>query len=263
MSLGVHRSLVSTTAALTTRVTLAGLVTVTVLAALPAQANPLGGSVPTGGGTATIQGQGTSSVIVNQSSQSAIINWNTFNIGKGETTTFNQPNSTSTVLNRVIGGQGPSFLDGTLTANGRVFIVNGDGILFGPQFDASTPPASSPPPATSATKTSWRAATTSTFRAAERLDRQSGNHHRRTTRRLCGFGGAGRAQLRHHHGDARHRQPRVRQRLHARFLRRPADHARGQRPDRGRGQGRADRQDAQVAGRATPARSAPTAAGSS
>jgi hypothetical protein len=31
----------------------------------------------------------------------------------------------------VIGGLGPSFLDGTLTANGRVFIVNGDGILFG------------------------------------------------------------------------------------------------------------------------------------
>jgi large exoprotein involved in heme utilization and adhesion len=31
----------------------------------------------------------------------------------------------------VIGGQGPSFLDGTLTANGRVFIINSDGVLFG------------------------------------------------------------------------------------------------------------------------------------
>src|SRR3984893_16254605 len=130
MSLGVHQSLVTTTAALTTRVTLAGLVTVAVLAALPADANPLGGTVA--GGSATIQGQGTGSVIINQSSQNAVINWTTFNIGKGETTTFNQQQgSSSSALNRVIGGQGPSILDGTLTANGRVFIVNGDGILFG------------------------------------------------------------------------------------------------------------------------------------
>ena len=95
----------------------------------PAVAGPNGGTVV--GGSAIIQGQGTSSVIINQSTQNTIINWATFNIGKGETTTFNQPNSTSVALNRVIGGQGPSFLDGTLTANGRVFIVNGDGILFG------------------------------------------------------------------------------------------------------------------------------------
>ncbi len=70
--------------------------------------------------------------------RSTIINWATFNIGRGETTTFNQPNSTSTALNRVIGGQGPSFLDGTLTANGRVFIVNGDGILFGAHSSINT-----------------------------------------------------------------------------------------------------------------------------
>ena len=129
MSSRVHQSLVSTTAALNTRVTLAGLVTVAVLASVPADAGPNGGTVV--GGTATIQGQGTSSVTINQSSQNTIINWATFNIGKSETTTFNQPNSSSIALNRVIGGQGPSFLDGTLTANGRVFIVNGDGILFG------------------------------------------------------------------------------------------------------------------------------------
>src|SRR6267154_1271154 len=94
-----------------------------------AVAGPNGGTVV--GGSATILGQGTGSVTINQSSQNTIINWATFNIGRGETTTFNQPNSTSVALNRVIGGLGPSFLDGTLTANGRVFIVNGDGILFG------------------------------------------------------------------------------------------------------------------------------------
>src|ERR1700681_1472983 len=132
----VRQSLVAKTVALTTLagvtlagVTLAGLVTLAALVSLPADAGPNGGTVV--GGSATIQGQGSGSVTINQSSQSTIINWATFNIGKGETTPFNQPNSSSVALNRVIGGQGPSFLDGALTANGRVFIVNGDGILFG------------------------------------------------------------------------------------------------------------------------------------
>jgi filamentous hemagglutinin family protein len=101
-----------------------------------ALAGPNGGTVV--GGSGSISGQGSSSVTVNQSSQNLIVNWTTFNIGKGETTTFNQPNSTSTALNRVIGGMGPSFIDGTLTANGRVFIVNGDGILIGPNGAITT-----------------------------------------------------------------------------------------------------------------------------
>src|SRR3984957_15430109 len=130
-SLDAHPYLLTTAAALIPRA--AGLVTVVVLAAaplaVPAVAGPNGGTVV--GGSATIQGQGSAAVTINQSSQNAIINWQTFNIGQGETTTFNQPNSAATALNRVIGGQGPSFLDGTLTANGRGFIVNGDGILFG------------------------------------------------------------------------------------------------------------------------------------
>jgi len=50
------------------------------------------------GGAATIQGQGTGSLTINQSTQNAIINWNTFNIGAGETTRFNQPNSSATAL---------------------------------------------------------------------------------------------------------------------------------------------------------------------
>ncbi len=114
---------------------LSGAALVSVGAGL-AVANPLGGVVV--GGSATIQNPGPGSVTINQSSQNAIINWQTFNIGRGETTTFNQPNSASIALNRVIGGQGPSFLDGTLTANGRVFIVNGDGILFGPNSSINT-----------------------------------------------------------------------------------------------------------------------------
>ncbi|HXF87789.1 MAG TPA: filamentous hemagglutinin N-terminal domain-containing protein, partial [Xanthobacteraceae bacterium] len=100
------------------------------LAWQPAFANPLGGQVV--GGSATIQGQGTAKVTVTQSTDKAIINWNTFNIATGETTRFIQPNSSSIALNRVTGGLGPSQLYGTLTANGRIFLVNPDGILVGP-----------------------------------------------------------------------------------------------------------------------------------
>src|SRR5215470_910825 len=83
------------------------------------------------GGSASVSGQGSANVTINQWSNSAIINWNTFNIGTGERTQFNQPNSSSVVLNRVTGGLGPSMIDGMLTANGKVFIVNRDGMLFG------------------------------------------------------------------------------------------------------------------------------------
>jgi filamentous hemagglutinin family protein len=103
-----------------------------VLASTPlggAFANPLGGQVAAG--SATIQGQGTSTVTVTQSSQSTIINWNTFNIAHGELTQFIQPNASSVALNRVTGGLGPSQIYGTIKANGQIFLVNPDGILFG------------------------------------------------------------------------------------------------------------------------------------
>ena len=96
----------------------------------PVAAGPEGGAVV--GGAATIQGQGGPAVTVNQSSNSAIINWNTFNIGANESVRFNQPSSSSVALNRVTGGRVRRKILGTLTANGRVFIINRDGILFGP-----------------------------------------------------------------------------------------------------------------------------------
>jgi len=63
------------------------------LTARPAAAGPEGGTVV--GGAATIQGQGGPAVVVNQSSNSAIINWHTFNIGARESVRFNQPGSSS------------------------------------------------------------------------------------------------------------------------------------------------------------------------
>src|SRR5216683_3890935 len=94
-----------------------------------AVANPLGGQVA--GGIATIDGQGTSTVTVTQTSQKAIINWNTFNIGTGEKTYINMPNASSVGLERVTGNQGPSTIDGSLWSNGILFLVNPNGILFG------------------------------------------------------------------------------------------------------------------------------------
>jgi len=90
------------------------------------------------GGSATVSGPGSGSVTINQSSQNAIINWQTFNLATGETATFNQPGASAMTLNRVVGGLGPSFIDGTLTANGRVFIINGDGILIGRNASINT-----------------------------------------------------------------------------------------------------------------------------
>src|ERR1700730_4194047 len=96
---------------------------------VPAFAGPEGAVVV--GGQVNVQNPGTANVTVNQFSQSAIVNWHTFNIGTNERTQFVQPNSSSVILNRVTGGLGPSEILGRLDATGRVFVVNRDGFLFG------------------------------------------------------------------------------------------------------------------------------------
>src|SRR2546430_7307266 len=89
--------------------------------AAPAAGGPAGGTVV--GGGATIQGQGGPAVIVNQSRNSAIINWNTFNIGVNESVRFNQPGASSVVLNRVTGGLRASEILCTLTAHGTALFI--------------------------------------------------------------------------------------------------------------------------------------------
>jgi len=59
-----------------------------------------------------------------------IINWNAFSIASGETTRFVQLDAASAVLNRVTGGN-PSSILGRLESNGRVLLVNPNGIVFG------------------------------------------------------------------------------------------------------------------------------------
>ena len=64
-------------------------------------------------------------------SDKAIINYPSFQIGRDEHVSFLQPSSKSTVLNRVT-GKDPSQILGQLSGNGKVFLVNPQGIYFGP-----------------------------------------------------------------------------------------------------------------------------------
>jgi filamentous hemagglutinin family protein len=61
----------------------------------------------------------------------AIINWQGFSISAGELTRFIQNSASSAVLNRVMMGGPQSDIMGTLTSNGRVFLINPNGIVFG------------------------------------------------------------------------------------------------------------------------------------
>jgi filamentous hemagglutinin family protein len=88
---------------------------------------PAGGSVAAGGASISNGAAGTT---ITQSTQNVVINWQSFSIAAGQTVQFVQPNSGSVALNRV-SGPDPSSILGSLSANGKVFLVNPNGILFG------------------------------------------------------------------------------------------------------------------------------------
>lgn len=90
------------------------------------QANPTNPVVVSG--TAVLQQSGNLLSITN--SPNAIINWGSFSIGANEITRFIQQSQASAVLNRVV-GQDPSAILGALQSNGRVFLINPNGIVFG------------------------------------------------------------------------------------------------------------------------------------
>lgn len=110
------------------RIILAGTSLAALTLAGAAHAGPTGGSVSAG--SASIAGDGTGHVTVTQTSDRAILDWNSFSIGTGESTRFIQPGSTSVAVNRVTGAD-PSSILGNLSANGRVVLINRNGIAFG------------------------------------------------------------------------------------------------------------------------------------
>ncbi|QNM88074.1 GLUG motif-containing protein [Aliarcobacter cryaerophilus] len=95
---------------------------------------PTGGTVVSG--TATIS-QNANTTNINQSSNKAVINWQDFSIKSNETVNFNQPNVNSITLNRVIGNE-KSIIDGALNANGQVWLINSNGVLFGKNAKVNT-----------------------------------------------------------------------------------------------------------------------------
>ena len=96
--------------------------------------------MPTGGvvaaGAAAISQSG-NVMNVNQTSQRAVVNWSTFDVAKGNTVNFNQPNGNASTLNRV-NSASQSMINGAVNANGQVVFVNPNGIVFGAGAQVNT-----------------------------------------------------------------------------------------------------------------------------
>ena len=90
-------------------------------------AAPLGGQVTAG--SAQISQSGATTTITQQT-PNASLSWQGFNVAPTETVNFVQPNSSAIAVNRILGNSG-SQIFGHLNANGQVWLINPNGILFG------------------------------------------------------------------------------------------------------------------------------------
>ncbi|MEO0929323.1 MAG: filamentous hemagglutinin N-terminal domain-containing protein [Pseudomonadota bacterium] len=97
-----------------------------------AQDLPAGGDVVAG--QAQITSPTATQMTITQTTNNAVINWDSFNVGSGAQLQFDQPSSSSATLNRVTGSTG-SDIHGQITANGSVFVVNPNGIFIGADGD--------------------------------------------------------------------------------------------------------------------------------
>ena len=119
-------------------VLLAAVGVLTALAQAPALAAPPNPptptQLPTGGqvvaGQANIA-QSAATLNVNQSSNRAAIDWQSFNVGSQARVNFNQPSAGSVTLNRVLDAN-PSQIFGRISAPGQVFLTNPNGVYFSP-----------------------------------------------------------------------------------------------------------------------------------
>ncbi|MDO8810797.1 MAG: filamentous hemagglutinin N-terminal domain-containing protein, partial [Gallionella sp.] len=95
--------------------------------ALDNNALPTNGNIVAGGGAIAQTGANMS---VTQATQNMVVTWGSFNIGADAHVNYAQPNSSAVALNRVTGSD-ISQIFGQLTANGKVFLINSSGVLFG------------------------------------------------------------------------------------------------------------------------------------
>ena len=98
------------------------------MAVLPphAMALPQGGDVVAGSGSSDVTGN---TLTLTQTGNAAVMNWTDFGIGAGETVTINQAVNAA-LLNRVTGANASELL-GQLSATGRVFLINPNGVVVG------------------------------------------------------------------------------------------------------------------------------------
>jgi trimeric autotransporter adhesin len=103
------------------------------LTTVAAHAGPTGGQVTLGAGSISQSG---STTTITQSSQNLSLNWTSFNIAPKETVNFLQPSMSAIAVNRILGSNGTQIL-GYLHANGQVFLINPNGIVFGPTAEVN------------------------------------------------------------------------------------------------------------------------------
>ena len=77
----------------------------------------------------SVAGTGNREMTITQQQQRSVISWDSFNIGRSARVQFVQPGPTASVLNRIYGTD-PSIIQGQLSANGQVLLINQNGILF-------------------------------------------------------------------------------------------------------------------------------------
>jgi filamentous hemagglutinin family protein len=92
-------------------------------------ANAADSSIANGNGNAVVTTAGNTTT-VNQSSQRVVIDWTALSTAANEALVFLQPNASAIALNRITGTSPSTFL-GSLSANGQVYILNPNGVLFG------------------------------------------------------------------------------------------------------------------------------------
>ena len=109
-------------------------VTSQIPARVPANALPSTPTVPrSNGGVPNTYAVKDNTLTITQTAPTSIVNWQSFDIGSQSRVTIAQPGSTSVLLNNVSGGAylNQTTIDGMLNANGRVYIYNPNGIIFG------------------------------------------------------------------------------------------------------------------------------------
>ncbi|MEQ6250659.1 MBG domain-containing protein [Sulfitobacter sp. HNIBRBA3233] len=95
---------------------------------------PQGGTVAQGDVSVSVPGAGV--MVLDQGSDRAVMNWDSFSIGRGNSVEIRQPDRSSAILNRVTGAT-TSEIHGRLSATGEVYVVNPNGLLIGKTGEVS------------------------------------------------------------------------------------------------------------------------------